>query len=133
MDELKILKNQITFLIDDLKQKKLIREKQTQSIKIKTKDIRKEKETSSKGKPLGFHRIHKKRKREKEEDEIVSGFFLKIAEEDKKVYNQTPVNTLIEDMAKLKNGLLTNVCFTLGDDGETESNQFFEIVVNWQN
>ena len=36
--------------------------------------------------------------KQKEENEIDLGLFLELAEENKIIYNQTPVNTLIEDM-----------------------------------
>ena len=39
---------------------------------------------------------------EKKEDEIDLGFFLELAHKDKKVCNQTQVNTLIKDMEILK-------------------------------
>ena len=41
--------------------------------------------------------------KQKEENEIDLGLFLELAE-NKIIYNQTPVSTLIEDMEKLKNG-----------------------------
>ena len=46
--------------------------------------------------------------KQKEENEIDLGLFLKTAEEKKNIYNQTPVNTLIENIKKLKKGLFTN-------------------------
>ena len=61
--------------------------------------------------------------RQKEEDEIDLGSFLEIAAEYKIVYNQTPVNTLIEDMEKLKNCFFTNGFFTLTDEGEIKTNR----------
>ena len=49
-----------------------------------------------------------------------------LAEENKILYNQTPVNTLIEDMEKLKNGFLTKKCFTPGDNEKIDTNRFFK-------
>ena len=53
--------------------------------------------------PFDFTDIVKK---QKEDDEIDLGLFLELAEENKTIYNQMPVNTntLNEDMEKLKNG-----------------------------
>ena len=36
------------------------------------------------------------------------------------------MNTLIEDMEKLKNGFVTNGYCSLGDEGEIDSNRFFK-------
>ena len=62
----------------------------------------------------------------KEENEIDLGLFLELAEENKIIYNQVPVNTLIEDTEKLKNGFFTNGYFTLGEEGEIDTNRFFK-------
>ena len=64
--------------------------------------------------------------RQQAENEIDLGFFLELAEEDKIVYNQVPVNAPIEDMEKLRNGFLTNGFFNLGDDGEIDTKRFFK-------
>ena len=63
---------------------------------------------------------------QKEENEIDLGLFLELAEENKILYNQVPVNTLIEDTEKLINGFFTNGYFTLGDEGEIDTNRLFE-------
>ena len=68
--------------------------------------------------------------KQNEENEIDLGLFLELAEENKIIYNQVPVNTLIEDMEKLKNGFLTNGLFILGDDGEIDTNRFLKTVTN---
>ena len=54
------------------------------------------------------------------------GYFLELAEENKILYNQVPVNTLMKDMEKLKNGFFTNGYFSLGDEGEVDTNRFFK-------
>ena len=64
--------------------------------------------------------------KQKEENEIDLGLFLELAEENKIIYNQTPVNTRIEDMEKMKNGYFTNGYFSLSDDGEIDTNRFFK-------
>ena len=63
---------------------------------------------------------------QKEENEIDLGLFLELAEENKIIYNQVPVNTLKEDTEKLKNGFFTNGYFTLGEEGEIDTNRFFK-------
>ena len=62
----------------------------------------------------------------KEDDEIDFGLFLELAEENKIIYNQTPVNTLIQVMEQLKNGFLTNGYFSLGDEAENDTNRLFK-------
>ena len=42
------------------------------------------------------------------------------------MYNQTPVNTLIDDMEKLTNSFFTKGYFSLGDDGEIDTEKFFK-------
>ena len=61
-----------------------------------------------------------------EESEIDFGLFFELAEENKIIYNQTPVNTSIEDMEKLRNGFYMNNYFSLGDKGEIDTNRFFK-------
>ena len=63
--------------------------------------------------------------RRKKEHEADLGLFLELAKENKIICNQTPVNSLKEDMEKLKNGFFTNGYFSLGDDGEIDSDRFF--------
>ena len=63
---------------------------------------------------------------QKEENEIDLGLFFELAEEDKIMCNQVPVNTVIEDMEEVKDDFLTNGYFTLGDGKEIDFNSFFE-------
>ena len=63
---------------------------------------------------------------QKEQNDIDLGLFFELAEEYKVICNQVPINTLLEDMDKLKNGFSTNECFTLGDEGEMETISFFK-------
>ena len=72
--------------------------------------------------PFDFTECFEKKK---EDNEIDLGLFLELAEENKIIYNQTPVNILIEDMEKLKNGFFTKGYFSQGDDGEIDTNRFF--------
>ena len=64
--------------------------------------------------------------KQEEENEVDLGLFLELAEENKIIYKQTPVNTLIEGMQKLKNGFFTNGYFSLGDDGGLDTTGFFK-------
>ena len=63
---------------------------------------------------------------QKEEIEVDLGLFLELAEENKIIYKQVPINILIEDMEKLKNGFFTNGYFSLGEEGEIDTNRFFK-------
>ena len=58
-----------------------------------------------------------------EKIEIYLGLFLELAEKkNNTIYNQIPVNTLIEDMEKNFNGWF----FTLGEEGEIDISRFFK-------
>ena len=70
---------------------------------------------------------------EKEENEIDLGLFLELAEKNKIIYSQVPLNTVIEGMEKLKNGFLATGYFSLCEEEEIETNRFFEIIVTRQN
>ena len=65
-------------------------------------------------------------KKQEEENDIDIGLFLELAEENKIIYNQVPINILIEDMEKLNNGFFTNGYFSLGEEGEIDTNRFFK-------
>ena len=62
----------------------------------------------------------------KGENEIDFGLFFGLADENKIIYNQTPVNTVIEDMENLKIGFFANGYSSLGDAGEIDTNRFFK-------
>ena len=62
---------------------------------------------------------------QKKDDEIELALFLELAEQNKIVSNQVPLNALIEHMEKLKNGCFTNGYVSLGDEGEINTNRFF--------
>ena len=49
------------------------------------------------------------------ENEFDNDLFFELAEEKKNIYNQVPVNTLMEDTERSINGFFTNGYFTLGD------------------
>ena len=87
------------------------------------KQLRKEIKKEIKENPFDFTDYVVK---QKEENEIDFGLFLELAEDNKIIYNQTPVTTLTEDMEKLKNEFFTKGFFSLGDDGEIDTNRFFK-------
>ena len=91
--------------------------------KLKTKQLKRKIKTLPIENPFDFTEYVQK---QKEENEIDLGFFFEIAEKNKIIYNQTPVNTLIEDLKKLRNGIFTTGFFSLGDDGEIDTNKFSE-------
>ena len=64
--------------------------------------------------------------RQKGDVEIDLGLFLNLAEENKILYNEVPVTTLIEDMENLTYGFFMNGCFSLGDEGEIDTKRFFK-------
>ena len=105
--------NQIISHVEDVKE----------GVKLKIKQLKNKIENLPKENPFDFTDIVKE-----DDDEIDLGLFLELAEENKIIYNQVPVTTLIEDMEKLKNGFFTNGYFTLGDsdDGEIDTNRFFK-------
>ena len=63
---------------------------------------------------------------QKEDNEIDLGLFLELEEENKILYNQTPVNILIQDGEKPRHVFFTNGYFSLGDEGEINTNRFFK-------
>ena len=106
--------NQIISHIEDVKEQAKRKIKQ---LKNKIKNLPKEN-------PFDFTGIVKK------DDEIDLGLFLELAEENKIIYNQLPINTLVEDMEKLTNGFFTNGYITLGDNGEIDIIDFSKTVMN---
>ena len=92
-------------------------------VKLKIKELKKKIRNIPKENPFDFTDIIEK---QKEENEIDLGLFLELAEENKIINNQVPTNTLVEDMEKLKNGFFTNGYFSLGEEGEIDTNRFFK-------
>ena len=105
--------NQIISHIEDAKEK----------VKLKIKHFKNKIKNIPKENPFDLTDIVEK---QKEENEINLGLFLELAEENKIIYNQIPINILIEDMEKLKNGFFTNGYFSLGEEGEVDTNRFFK-------
>ena len=112
LKELNISKTDIKNEIDALKQIISHIEEVKEQFKFKIKQLKKKIKNLSKGKPFDFADYIEK---QKEDNEIDLGLFLEVAEENKIIHNQTPVNILIEDMEKLRSGFFTNGYFSLGD------------------
>ena len=124
VNELKNIKTDLKNKIEALNQIISHIEEVKEGVKLKIKQLKKKIKQIPKENPFDFTAYVEK---QKEENEIDLGLFLELAEENKIIYNQTPVNTLIEDMEKLKNGVFTNGYFSLGDDdGEIDTNRFFK-------
>ena len=98
-------------------------EKLKDEIKLKIKQLKNKTKNLPIKNPFDFTEYVTK---QKEENEIDLGLFLELAEENKIIYNQVPINTLVEDMEKLKNGFFTNGYFSLGEEGEVDTNRFFK-------
>ena len=102
---------QIVSLVEDVKDE----------VKLNNKQLTKKKNIPREN-PFDFTEFVKK---PKDDDEIDLGLFLEIAAENKIINNQTPVNTLIDEMEKLENSFSTSGYFTLGDNEEIDNNRLF--------
>ena len=69
-------------------------------------------------------------KNQNEGDEIDLGLFLDLAEENKIIYNQTPVNTLIEGMKKPRKGFLRMIMLVWAMKKGSILTDFLKIVMN---
>ena len=76
-------------------------EKVKNQVKIRIKQLKKKIKNIPNEEPFDFTDYVEK---QKEDNEIDLDLFLVLAEENKIIYNQVPVNTLKEDMEKLTNG-----------------------------
>ena len=121
--ELKNSKTDLRNKIDALNQIISHIEEVKDGVKLKIKELKNKIKKLSKENPFDFTDIVIK---QNEENEIDLGLFFELAEENKIIYNQVPINNLIEDMKKLKNGFFTNGYFHLGDEGEIDTNRFFK-------
>ena len=123
INKLKFSKIDIKNELEALDQNILLMEKLKDEIKLKIKQLKNKNKNLPKENPFDLTDIVEK---QKEENEIDLGLFLELAEENKIIYNQVPINTLIEDMEKLKNGFFTNGFFSLGEEREIDTNRFFK-------
>ena len=101
LNELKFSMTDVGNKIDELKQIVLHVEVVKEQVNFKNKEIKNKIKKIPKENPFDFTEFLEK---QNEDFEIDLSLFLNLAEELKIIYNQTPVNTLIEDMEKLKNG-----------------------------
>ena len=92
-------------------------------VELKNKELKQKIKNIFDENPFGFTDYVKN---QKEDNDIHLGFFLKLAEEKKIIFNQTPVNTLIEDLEKLTNGFFTNSYFSVGDEGQIDTNRILQ-------
>ena len=109
--------NQIISHVEDVKEE----------VKLKIKQLKNKIKNLPKENPFDFTEYFNK---QKEENEIDLGRFLELAEENKFIYNQVPINTLIEDIEKRKNGFFTNGYFSLGGEGRLILIDFLKTVMN---
>ena len=121
--ELKNSKTDLKNKIDVLNQIFSHVEDVEEEVKLKIKQLKNKIKKHPKENPFEFTDIVEK---QKEENEIDLGLFLELAEENKIIYNQVPINILVEDMEKIKSGFFTNGYFTLGEEGEIDTNRFFK-------
>ena len=127
LNKINISKTDLKNKIEALKQIIPHIEELKEQVKLKIKEIKKKIKKLPKENPIDFTEYFEK---QKEENEIDLGLFLELAEENKIIYNQVPVITLIEDTEELRNGFFTNGYFTLGDDGRLILIDFLKIVEN---
>ena len=123
INKLNIPKTDLKNKIEALKQIISHIEEGKNRVKSRIKQLKKKIKNLPVENPFDFTEYLEK---QKEENEIDLGLFLELAEENKIIYNQVPINNLIEDMEKLKNGFFTNGYFTLGEEGEIDTNRFFK-------
>ena len=123
VNKLKFSKSNLKNKIEALKQIISHIEEGKNQVKSKIKQLKKKIKKLPVENPSDFTEYIEK---QKEENEIDLGLFFEIAEENKIIYNQVPINILIEDTGKLKNGFFTNGHFTLGEEGKIDTNRFFK-------
>ena len=119
-NELKSIKTDLKNKIEALNQIIWHIEGVKDGVKLKIKKLKKNIKKLPIENPFDFTEFFEN---QNEENEIDLALFLELAE-NKIIYNQTPVNALIEDMEKLENGFFANGYFSLGDDGEIDTNRF---------
>ena len=121
-NELKMLKTDLNNKIEALNQIISHIEELTVEVKLKLKQLKKKIKKILKENPFNFTEYVEK---QKEEGEIDLGLFVELAE-NKIINNQLPVNSLIEDVEKLKKVYFTNGYFSQVDEGEIDTNRFLK-------
>ena len=125
--ELKNIKTEIRNILDALKQIVSPIGGANNLVKLKTKELKRSNKDLPSAKPFDFTEYVEK---QKEEKKIDLGLFFELAQKNKIMYNQVTVNTLVESLRRVKNDFFLNGYFTLGNEGEIATNNFFEMVVN---
>ena len=101
INKLNISKTDLKNKIEALEQIISHIEEVKEEVKLKIKQLKKKNKNIPRENPFDFTDYVEK---QKEENEIDLGLFFEVAEENKIIYTQVPISTLIEDMEKLKNG-----------------------------
>ena len=122
VDELGNLKTEIRNTVKASQQIISHIEEEKYQVRLEIKHFKRKIEILQSENPFNFTDIEMQR----EENEIGLGSFFEESEGNKIVYNQVPVNTLIEDKEKLKGDFSTNGCFTIGDGKEIDTTRFFK-------
>ena len=107
-NELKLLKTDPKNKIEALNQIILHIEEVKDEVKLTIKKLKKKIKKMPIEKPFGFTEYVEN---QNEEIEIDLGLFLELAEENKIIYNQVTVSTLVENMEKLNKRVFTNGFF----------------------
>ena len=129
LSELKELKTDFRDNIDALKQIVLHIEESKVQVKLENKQLKRKIKIFPGKNPFDFAKCLEM---QKEENEIDLSFFPELAEKSEIIYNQAPVNTLVEVLGKLKNSFLQMVILVYVTK-KREIDSFLKIVVNWQN
>ena len=106
VNDSKLLKTEIRNNIDALKQILSHIAEAKDLVKLKIEEFKRRIKNLPSENPFDFTEYVEM---QDEESEIDLGLFFELAEENKILYNQVPVNFLIEDMEKLKSGFLRTV------------------------
>ena len=121
--ELKKLITDVKNKIDALKQIIWHVEEVKGEVKLKNKELKEKIKNNPSENPFD---LTESVETQKGGNEIDLGLFLELAEENKNICNQVPLNTLIEDMEKKKGGFFTNGYFNLDDKVVIETYRFFK-------
>ena len=123
LNEWNISKTDTKRKLDALKQKLSLIEEVKEQVELKIRELKKKIKNIPTENRFDFTEYVEK---QKEDNEIDLGWFFELAEENKNIYNQIQLNTLIEDTEKLKNDFFTNAYFSLDDEGEIDTYRFFK-------
>ena len=123
LNELNVSKTDLRNKMDAIEQILSHIEEEKDQVELKVRKLKTIIKIVPKENPFAFTEYVEK-KREYIETDL--GLFFELAEENETIYNQTPINILIQDMEKLNSGFFTNSYFNLGDEGEIDTIRFFK-------